>query len=568
MKPLHAFLKILFFTLLITCELTTSAQVKKSTKKDSVPIYYKHVFDYFKNNPPKSEKDSLEYAAFRYLLTFNTNDSIKHTISEIQKLIVENQAHHQIKYLQSFRKKIDSLNTVRNNFMHDYWERQRLQNIADTSNIASEDSLFADLLDAVFYQDTLNIDSIFETLSPYNDSLIESISKVIEHTKNNEITAWIKSIRRDTINFYVIDLESDSVLVRLYNNSPEMIKFAITDYWGNTVQAVLRDIDQNSFRILIDDTPELEYQTDEKAKKAFGGLSKMNRSKRKLTITPIPVDNYKPVWLLGGNVHIDLSQIQLSESWVKGGASSISFMTGVELFANFKKDNYTWENKSIFRYGSQRQGDYQDFRPTEDRLELYTKYGHKIFGDYFISSLSDFKSQFAKGKEYPNDSTTTLVSQFMSPGYLTFALGLDYKPNDRTTLFLSPLTSKSTFVLNDKIDRTKYGLDSSSNARHETGAIFKATLKNKIWGNIQLENQFEFFSNYITKPQNIDVDWDLKVIFPVNDFIRATISTKLIYDDDQLVPNFETIDGNRIQVGTTKAIQFKELLTIGFAMKF
>lgn len=555
--------KLFFFFFLFLFQNNVFAQIKKNTVRKDTPVYYQHINNYFKFNPAQTSSDSVEQAAYNYIFKFNTNDSLIEKVHEIQELISENKAFHQIPYLLNFRNKIDSLNQIRNHFMQDYWDHQRLLNMADTSDIASEDSLFNDILDAVFYQDTLNIDSIFKALSPYNDSLIASIDQVIYETRKNEIIQWINFMRSDTANFYVVDLEGDSMLVRLYDDSPEMIKLSITDYWGKTTSAVIRDIERNSFRILVDNAPELTYETDEKARQALGGMRKINRIKKQLTIMPIPIEKDAYQWIYGGNVAVDLSQISLSNSWVKGGASALSFMTGLELFANFKKDNYSWENKGIFRYGAQRQDNYQDFRPTEDRLELYTKYGHKLYGNYYISILSDIKTQFANGWEY-QDTIKNLVSQFMSPGYITFALGLDYKPNKRTTVFFSPITSKSTFVLNNAIDKTKYGVDTTRNARHETGAIFKATFKNKVWDNIEMENHIELFSNYIDKPQNVDIDWDLKVIMPVNDFIRATVSTKLIYDDNQLVPK----DRNNADKGTTKAIQFKELLTIGFAMKF
>ncbi|HAZ01654.1 MAG TPA: hypothetical protein DCY97_05680 [Marinilabiliales bacterium] len=77
-----------------------------------------------------------------------------------------------------------------------------------------------------------------------------------------------------------------------------------------------------------------------------------------------------------------------------------------------------------------------------------------------------------------------------------------------------------------------------------------------------MENTLELFTNYIKKPQNIDLDWEIKFVLPVNDFIRATISSRIIYDDDQSVPDKD--DDTR----TTKAIQYKEMLAIGFAMRF
>ena len=43
---------------------------------------------------------------------------------------------------------------------------------------------------------------------------------------------------------------------------------------------------------------------------------------------------------------------------------------------------------------------------------------------FLISLNSGFKTQFADGFTYPNDSVA--VSKFMAPGYLNLALGTDY----------------------------------------------------------------------------------------------------------------------------------------------
>ncbi|MEZ5013186.1 MAG: hypothetical protein R2794_02740 [Chitinophagales bacterium] len=44
------------------------------------------------------------------------------------------------------------------------------------------------------------------------------------------------------------------------------------------------------------------------------------------------------------------------------------------------------------------------------------------------------------------------ISKMMSPGFLTAALGLDWKPSSAFSLFVSPATGKFTFVLDDNID--------------------------------------------------------------------------------------------------------------------
>jgi hypothetical protein len=537
--------------------------------KKNLPTELHHMDDYFKQHHATTHSDSVYFNAYRFLLDLTENKELKKNVSEIQILIDDNTARKQLINLAFFKKKVDSLNEVRAKFLADYWQYKESLNQMDSIDMAIIDSSQIHIVDSAFFQDSLQIKRIYKALMPYNDSLVSSINKSIAYFSRNEIVNWINEKRQDTVNFYIINLEGDSLLVHLYNNSPELVRFSITDLWGNKNKAVIRDIDKNSMRLLVDNTPVVNYETDEKAKEAIGVLGNNIGGPKALTLKKRPIEAGKTKWLLGGNTSIDLAQNYLSESWAKGGQSSLSFMTGLELFAIYKKGNYSFENKGVFKYGAMRQGGKDNpLKSTEDRIELVSKYGHKLFGSYFVSALFNFKSQFATGYEYPTNSPKIPVSKFMSPGYITFALGLDVKSIPKATLFISPITSKSTVVLSDTINETKYGLEAGDNVRHETGAIVKGSYKTKVWGNIEMENYLELFSNYVHNPQNIDIDWDFRLIFPVNDFIRATISTRLIYDDDQLVPKFKDENGERVPDGTTKAVQFKEYLTIGFAVKF
>jgi len=560
---------VLFFSFLLLSIYGFGQTKNKRTAHKDLPPHLQHVSDYFDEHHSNTNADSIYREAFTYLLNFSTDEALKAKVLLVQQYIDDNKVNKQLMNLIAFKRVVDSLNQERLKFMADYWHYKELQKNVDSIGMSLNDSVVNQSPDTLLYNSPFKMDSIFKALRPYNDSLSRSIEQDIAYFSQDAVFKWIKKMRRDTINFYLINLEGDSLLIHLYNNSPELIRFSITDYWGSKSKAVIRDIDKNSMRILVDNTPVVRYETDEKAKEAMGNMGNNFNGERKLTINSRPIVAGKVKWILGGNTSVDLAQNYLSESWAKGGESSLSFMTGLELFANYQKDNYTFENRGIFKYGAMQQGGRKNFlKSTEDRIELVSKYGHKLFKDYFLSGFFNFKSQFAPGYEYPTPTSKNIVSKFMSPGYITFALGLDIKSIPKTVLFVSPLTSKNTIVLADTVNETKYGLEPSEQVRSETGAIIKGSYKTKVWGNIEMENYLELFSNYIHNPQNVDIDWDFRLIFPVNDYIRATISTRLIYDDDQLVPKFKDENGERVPDGTTKAVQFKEYLTIGFAVKF
>jgi len=176
--------------------------------------------------------------------------------------------------------------------------------------------------------------------------------------------------------------------------------------------------------------------------------------------------------------------------------------------------------------------------------------------------LLNFRTQFFKGREYPNDSTVNVVSEFLSPAYLVFSLGLDYKPSSKLTVLFSPLTSKFTIVADTaSYDQTRYGVGKNEIVRKEVGAYVKAISKLKFRDNISLQNKINFFTNYTNNPQNIDVDWELNLNVQLTDYIKMSINTHLIYDDDVI---FIDKEGNE----RGARVQFKELFGIGFTYTF
>jgi len=273
-------------------------------------------------------------------------------------------------------------------------------------------------------------------------------------------------------------------------------------------------------------------------------------------------------WKIHGLGSLNFSQTYIS-NWVEGGESAVSGLGIFNISANYKLNNSQWDNVLDVKYGLIKPGE-NSFRKNEDKLEFSTKFGQKAFNKFYYSVMLNLKSQIDEGFEYPNDSV--MISGFMAPGYLLIAIGLDYKLNDKFSFLLSPMTSKSTYVLNDSVDASKFDIEEGENVRRETGAFFKAKVKFKIVENIILDSKLDLFTNYKHNPKNIDVNWELAIAMKVNKYIVTTISSHLVYDDDISIP----IERTRVNaagvietyMGTTKAIQFKELLSIGIAYKF
>ena len=263
-------------------------------------------------------------------------------------------------------------------------------------------------------------------------------------------------------------------------------------------------------------------------------------------------------WHYSGTGTLSFSQVAFT-NWAAGGENSVSSNILAIVGADYKSSTMIWENLGIFGYGTQKIGD-QEFRKTTDKIDLSTKYGYLAVKNWYYSALLGFKSQFDKGYEYDDDlGTKTLVSQFLAPGYLNMAIGMNYKPSKIFTLFLGVISGRTTIV-NDTTLSVRYGLKPLETTRNEFGGTVKALVNKDIVKNVNLASQITLFSNYMEKPQNVDVDCQVLLTFKINKFLTSNINFQFIYDDDIIITDKDGNVGPRLQI--------KELFGLGLTYKF
>ncbi len=273
-----------------------------------------------------------------------------------------------------------------------------------------------------------------------------------------------------------------------------------------------------------------------------------------------------PHWKIGGIGSFNFSQGVLS-NWVEGGENSVSLLTILNIHATYKEKRSVWTNSADYKFGLLKSGETGILKKTEDKIELNSKYGFKAIGNWYYSIAANFRTQLFRGYNYPNDSV--VVSAFMSPAYWIITLGMDLKVKDKFSLFLSPLTSKTTIVSKTNlVDETKYGLEKGQRIKNEKGAYIKVLYKFKLDENIDVNTRLELFSNYIHNPQNIDINSETTIQMQINKYLSVTLLLHFIYDDDINIPVYKLVNGQKTQVGTTKGLQFKEIMGIGFSYNF
>lgn len=270
------------------------------------------------------------------------------------------------------------------------------------------------------------------------------------------------------------------------------------------------------------------------------------------------------LWKFSGTTSLNLSQLSLT-NWAAGGDNSLSGNVLINVSANYASDNTSWENKLILGYGLIKQGD-DPTRKSDDQIDFASKLGLKASEKWFYTALLGFNTQFSEGYDRPSEDDRVKISNFMAPGYMNLALGMDYKPSDAFSLLIAPLSGKFTFVLDDELSSESFGLDPGENFRGEFGAYIKMTYKKEILKNVILDTKIDLFRNYLDNPQYVDVNWDLLLTFKVNDYLSASLLTQLIYDYDVKFGEDTTGDGEFDTF--SEKVQFKELFGLGLTYNF
>ncbi len=283
-----------------------------------------------------------------------------------------------------------------------------------------------------------------------------------------------------------------------------------------------------------------------------------------------PVDT---AWKIGGNVGLQFTQAAY-QNWQAGGVNSFAGNALFSLFANYDNGGkWTWVNRLDLAYGL----NFQDtvFNKTDDRIELESRVDRSLGKNWNASALLNFRTQFTNGYNAPGQRGDSIrISSFMSPGYLVTALGFTYKPNKKFSLFLSPVTSKMTFVQDQRLaNEGAFGVEAAdtvngvfvpgSNFRQEIGGFLNLAYITPLAENIDMQYRLALFSNYLDGQYKfIDVNTEFLLFMKVNDYISANISLNLIYDHDIIFDTNDdgTPDGPRTQL--------KEVLGVGFVYNF
>ncbi|MDR1847495.1 MAG: DUF3078 domain-containing protein [Bacteroidales bacterium] len=242
------------------------------------------------------------------------------------------------------------------------------------------------------------------------------------------------------------------------------------------------------------------------------------------------------------NTIIFTSEQAYYNNWSAGGFSSFSFSGYYKAFYKYKKGNHAWDNNFDLGYGQMIQdvtgNGFNDpanhFQKSEDKIDINSIYGYKVFVDWYASALLNVKSQFDNGYKYDNGDTTLVASTF-SPAVLTSSVGLEYKKPSFSAMF-SFLTGKTTFVGDNRLlppSSTVLGFtEENTHWYFSLGSFVKFFFQKDIFKNVNLLGKLEFFYDYSKPFLDTDISGEVFINMKVNKYLTAFISVQAILDHD------------------------------------
>lgn len=261
------------------------------------------------------------------------------------------------------------------------------------------------------------------------------------------------------------------------------------------------------------------------------------------TIAVKPDTSYWQRSFSGG---INFNQASFS-NWTGGGVNSIALGAVVAARALYEKARWSWDNTADLQLGFVNQNGTS--RKAADQIFINSVAGYRVSPRLDLFASGTFTTFFAPGYRYDNlgaNQTRFKVSNFLSPGQLTLAWGVAYKPNDWFAVRVSPFAPRFTFLADQGVRFTEgadkipvrnpnaeaYGVAPGKSVRIEWLALqLQAALTRNLSENVSINAKYLLYANYKTLDA-IDHRIDVTLTAKINRYLSTTLAVIALYDED------------------------------------
>lgn len=320
------------------------------------------------------------------------------------------------------------------------------------------------------------------------------------------------------------------------------------------------------------------------------------------------VDTGEKAWKFSGVTGLNAAATGLV-NWAAGGNNNVNGVVYGRMRLLYHKDRIAWDTNLDLEYGlTYIDQDHDQLQKSSDKINLNTKFGYEFAKNWYATALAGFNTQFDLGREYKGlGDNNPLISKFMAPAYTDISVGIDWKPNDIFSVYVSPVAGRFTTVavgsgMNNNYDylypvaaggldhvlKDKYGVwrfndanerDYSASTRAELGFSLKGAVNYKYkdlkvisalglytpyaWDKtlVDLGNGQLAYRDNNRRLGNFDVDWDVALSYQFLKCLQVTLSTSLKYYNGVKIADK---DG----ANPTERVQFKSVLGVGVGYSF
>lgn len=309
-------------------------------------------------------------------------------------------------------------------------------------------------------------------------------------------------------------------------------------------------------------------------------------------------------WTSGAGLGLDFAQLLQINPRQGAGQNRVGFGGAANYFAKYRRDRMAWDNLANWQFGIQRLGAGVIAQGNEDRripfqkaiddLRFNSKVGYQTSesSNFFYAADMSFLTQltptYQGSDEYPGNFLTditgqgNLLSKFFNPGTLNLSVGMDWKPNDKFSLYYSPIGAKFIFVPDDFVASLGvHGNPVEGNRDPDTGRFAQfdnnfSALGQTLRANYATKFLAErgtftssmlLFSNYLENPQNIDVDWTNELALTIVAGLQAAVTVNVFYDDDVLVQITDWDEPNGVS-GLGKRVSITQQFLLKYNVTF
>ena len=151
-----------------------------------------------------------------------------------------------------------------------------------------------------------------------------------------------------------------------------------------------------------------------------------------LCIASFAQDEQPQGWSHKGNFGLNFGQSTYT-NWAAGGQNTINGQGIFNYEIRYLKGNFKWDNTLNTALGYSIYDFHKKPIKTDDKIEFTSLATLKATEKLNYGAEFAFRSQFAKGFKYDEDSTN-YISKFFAPAYISLGLGIEWVPNTHFSL--------------------------------------------------------------------------------------------------------------------------------------